>query len=118
MYHVACWQNREAERQRYAEQITLFCEAKGLFPQVMQYDDQECFFETAQKDAPTNAVIVPEWQDLNAARHLRLASYAPRADDLCSDLVLLFTPSGCGQTISCWSRFRKSIGEDWNAWIE
>ena len=51
MYRIAVLAEQEAERQRYAEQITLFCEAKGLFPQVMQYDDQERFFETAQKEA-------------------------------------------------------------------
>ena len=55
MYRIAVLAEQEAERQRYAEQIIRFCEAKGLFPQVMQYDDQERFFETAQKDAPTNA---------------------------------------------------------------
>ena len=48
MYRIAVLAEQEAERQRYAEQITRFCEAKGLFPQVMQYDDQERFFETAQ----------------------------------------------------------------------
>ena len=57
MYRIAVLAEQEAERQRYAEQITRFCEAKGLFPQVMQYDDQERVFKTAQKDAPTNAVI-------------------------------------------------------------
>ena len=50
MYRIAVLAEQETERQRYAEQITRFCEAKGLFPQVMQYDDQERFFETAQKD--------------------------------------------------------------------
>ena len=49
VYRIAVLAEQEAERQRYAEQITRFCEAKGLFPQVMQYDDQEHFFEIAQK---------------------------------------------------------------------
>ena len=49
VYRIAVLAEQEAERQRYAEQITRFCEAKGLFPQVMQYDDQERFFETSQK---------------------------------------------------------------------
>ena len=72
MYRIAVLAEQEAERQRYAEQITRFCEAKGLFPQVMQYDDQERFFETAQKDAPTNAVIALSGvAGLNAAEHLR-----------------------------------------------
>ena len=77
---------QEAERQRYAEQITRFCEAKGLFPQVMQYDDQERFFETAQKDAPTNAVIALSGvAGLNAAEHLR--SLCPACRMIwCSDL--------------------------------
>lgn len=44
VYRIAVLAEQEAERQRYAEQITRFCEAKGLFPQVMQYDDQEHFF--------------------------------------------------------------------------
>lgn len=44
MYRIAVLAEQEAERQRYAEQITQFCVAKGLFPQVMQYDDQERFF--------------------------------------------------------------------------
>ena len=57
MYRIAVLAEQEAERQRYAEQITRFCEAKGLFPQVMQYDDQERFFETAQKDAPLHSVL-------------------------------------------------------------
>ena len=57
MYRIAVLAEQEAERQRYAEQITRFCEAKGLFPQVMQYDDQERFFETTQKADLTNAVI-------------------------------------------------------------
>ena len=48
MYRIAVLAEQEAERQRYAEQITRFCEAKGLFPQVMQYDNQEHFFEMAQ----------------------------------------------------------------------
>ena len=31
MYRIAVLAEQEAERQRYAEQITRFCEAKGLF---------------------------------------------------------------------------------------
>lgn len=71
MYRIAVLAEQEAERQRYAEQITRFCEAKGLFPQVMQYDDQERFFETAQKADLTNAVIALSGvAGLNAAEHL------------------------------------------------
>ena len=83
---IAVLAEQEAERQRYAEQITRFCEAKGLFPQVMQYDDQERFFETSQKDAPTNAVIALSGvAGLNAAEHLR--SLCPACRMIwCSDL--------------------------------
>ena len=38
VYRIAVLAEQEAERQRYAEQITRFCLANGLFPQVMQYD--------------------------------------------------------------------------------
>ena len=86
MYRIAVLAEQEAERQRYAEQITRFCVAKGLFPQVMQYDDQERFFEAAQKDAPTNAVIALSGEaGLNAAEHLR--SLCPACRMIwCSDL--------------------------------
>jgi len=86
VYRIAVLAEQEAERKRYAEQITRFCEAKGLFPQVMQYDDQERFFETAQKDAPTNAVIALSGvAGLNAAEHLR--SLCPVCRMIwCSDL--------------------------------
>lgn len=49
VYRIAVLAEQEAERQRYAEQITRFCEAKGLFPQVMQYDDQEHFLKWRRK---------------------------------------------------------------------
>ena len=86
MYRIAVLAEQEAERQRYAEQITRLCEAKGLFPQVVQYDDQERFFEAAQKDAPTNAVIALSGvAGLNAAEHLR--SLCPACRMIwCSDL--------------------------------
>ena len=71
VYRIAVLAEQEAERQRYAEQITRFCEAKGLFPQVMQYDNQEHFFEMAQKADLTNAVIALSGvAGLNAAEHL------------------------------------------------
>ena len=86
MYRIAVLAEQEAERQRYAEQITRFCEAKGLFPQVMQYDNQEHFFEMAQKADLTNAVIALSGvAGLNAAEHLR--SLYPKCGIIwCSDL--------------------------------
>ena len=111
MYRIAVLAEQEAERQRYAEQITRFCEAKGLFPQVMQYDDQERFFKTAQKDAPTNAVIALSGvAGLNAAEHLR--SLVPRVpDDLgAATWISPFTPSGLrGRLFPAGAGFRGSI---------
>ena len=109
MYRIAVLAEQEAERQRYAEQITRFCEAKGLFPQVMQYDDQERFFETAQKEAPTNAVIALSGvAGLNAAEHLRSLCRVP--DDLVQRLG--FLPSrlpAAGRLFPAGAGFRGSI---------
>ena len=49
VYRIAVLAEQEAERQRYAEQITRFCEAKGLFPQVMQYDVRNVFLKRRRK---------------------------------------------------------------------
>lgn len=86
MYRIAVLAEQEADQQRYAEQITRVFEANGLFPLVMQYDGQERFFEAAQEDAPTNAVIALSGvAGLNAAEHLR--SLCPACRMIwCSDL--------------------------------
>ena len=86
MYRIAVLAEQEVERQRYAEQITRFCESRGLFSQVVQYDDQERFFEAARKDAPSNALIALSGvAGLNAAEHLR--SLCPACRIIwCSDL--------------------------------
>ena len=86
MHRIAVLSENEMEKQRYAEQITRFCEANGLFSQIMQYDDQERFFEIAQKDAPTNAIIALSGvAGLNAVEHLR--SLCPACRIIwCSDL--------------------------------
>ena len=86
MHRIAVLAENEVEKQRYAEQITRFCEAKGLFSQIMQYDNQERFFEIAQKAAPTNAVIALSGvAGLNAVEHLR--SLCPACRIIwCSDL--------------------------------
>ena len=82
---MPCWQNRKQSGSATPSNYPV-CEAKGLFPQVMQYDDQERFFETAQKEAPTNAVIALSGvAGLNAAEHLR--SLCPACRMIwCSDL--------------------------------
>ena len=64
VYRIAVLAEQEAERQRYAEQITRFFEAKGLFPQVTQYDDQERFLKRRRKMLqPMPSLLFPEWQD-------------------------------------------------------
>ena len=64
VYRIAVLAEQEAERQRYAEQITRFCVAKGLFPQVMQYDDQERFLKRRRKMLqPMPSLHFPGWQD-------------------------------------------------------
>lgn len=63
MYRIAVLAEQEAERQRYAEQITRFCESKGLFPQVVQYDDQERFLKRRRKLLqPMLSLHSPGWQ--------------------------------------------------------
>lgn len=57
MYHIAVLTEKEMEGQYDAEQIARFCSEKGMFPQIVQYQDQELFFENVQKIAPTNVVI-------------------------------------------------------------
>lgn len=72
MYHIAVLTEKEMEGQYDAEQIARFCSEKGMFPQIVQYQDQELFFENVQKIAPTNVVIAFSGvAGLNAAKHLR-----------------------------------------------
>ena len=48
MYRIAVLAEEKAERQYYAEIIARFCEDKGIFPKIMQYGEQESFFEKAK----------------------------------------------------------------------
>ena len=73
MYRIAVLAEEKAERQYYAEIIARFCEDKGIFPKIMQYGEQESFFE------------LPGVNGLNAAEHLR--SLCPTCRIIwCSDL--------------------------------
>ena len=86
MYHIAVLAEKETEGQRYAELIDRFCKVRGLFPQIMQYNDEEYFFEGVKKSAPTHAVIALSGvKGLNAAEHLR-ALYPACRIIWCSDL--------------------------------
>ena len=57
MYRIAVLAEEKAERQYYAEIIARFCEDKGIFPKIMQYGEQESFFEKAKKYMLTYAII-------------------------------------------------------------
>jgi len=39
VYHIAVLAEKEMEGQYYAEQIAWFCSEKGMFPQIVQYQD-------------------------------------------------------------------------------
>ncbi len=86
MYRIAVLTDREMQGQNYAEQITRFCNERGLFPQIECHQNQEHFFESAQKAAPTNALVaLPGVAGLNAVEHLR--SLLPACGVIwCSDL--------------------------------
>lgn len=86
MYRIAVLAEEKAERQYYTEIIARFCEDKGIFPKIMQYGEQESFFEKAKKYMLTYAIIaLPGVNGLNAAEHLR--SLCPTCRIIwCSDL--------------------------------
>lgn len=86
MYRIAILAEKETEGQYYAEQISRFCSEKGIFPQIVQYQDQERFFDDMQKAAPTNVLIAFSGvAGLNAAEHLHALDPACRII-WCSDL--------------------------------
>ena len=71
MYRIAVLAEEKAERQYYAEIIARFCEDKGIFPKIMQYGEQESFFEKAAEHlrslCPTCRII---WcSDLDFSLH-------------------------------------------------
>ena len=90
MYRIAVLAEQEAERQRYAEQITRFCEAKGLFPQVMPYDDQErsnqcrhCTFRSGRTECSgASSLLMPRVPDDLVQRLGFLPSRLPAAGRL------------------------------------
>lgn len=86
MYRIAVLAEEETEGQRYAAQIRQFCSSRGIFPQIIQYDDPERFFENLPKDVPTNAVIALSGvMGLNTAERLHALCPACRII-WCSDL--------------------------------
>lgn len=86
VYRIAILTRSEAQGELLVEQISRFCDERGLFPDLEQYRDQEWFFEAARKMPLTNAVIaLPGVDGLNAVEHLR--ALCPRTRIIwCSDL--------------------------------
>ena len=86
MYRIAILTRSEAQGELLMEQISRFCDERGLFPDLEQYRDQEWFFEAARKMPLTNAVIaLPGVDGLNAVEHLR--ALCPQTRIIwCSDL--------------------------------
>ena len=86
VYRIAILTKSEAQGEFLMEQISRFCDERGLFPDLEQYRDQEWFFEAARKMPLTNAVIaLPGVDGLNAVEHLRALSPKTRII-WCSDL--------------------------------
>lgn len=86
VYRIAVLAEEETEGQYYAEQISRFYSEKGIFPHIVQYQDQECFFENVQKTAPTNVVIAFSGvAGLDMVEHLHALDPACRII-WCSDL--------------------------------
>ena len=86
VYRIAILTKSEAQGEFLMEQLSRFCDERGLFPDLEQYRDQEWFFEAARKMPLTNAVIaLPGVDGLNAVEHLR--ALCPRTRIIwCSDL--------------------------------
>ena len=86
MYRIYVLADQDAAMERYVNPIIRFCSARGLFPQIECHGNQESFFESVRKAAPTNALIaLPGVAGLNAAEHLR--SLLPACGIIwCSDL--------------------------------
>ena len=49
VYRIAILTRSEAQGELLMEQISRFCDERGLFPDLEQYRDQEWFFEAARK---------------------------------------------------------------------
>ena len=99
MYRIAVLAEEETEGQYYVEQTSRFYSEKGIFPHIVQYQDQECFFENVQKTAPTNVVIAFSGvAGLDMAEHLM---HLIRHAGSYGAVIWIFrcTRTDCGQTI-------------------
>ena len=86
MYRIAVLAGSGSREAFFTEQLLRFAAARGLFPKIESFRDQERFFEAARKAPPTNAVIaLPGVDGLNAIEHLRALCPETRVI-WCSDL--------------------------------
>ena len=83
---LPCWQNRKQSGSATPSKLPGFVKRRGCFRRSCNMTIRNVFFETSQKDAPTNAVIALSGvAGLNAAEHLR--SLYPKCGIIwCSDL--------------------------------
>jgi len=86
VYRIAVLAGSGSQETFFTEQLLRFAAARGLFPKIESFRDQERFFEAARKAPPTNAVIaLPGVDGLNAVEHLRALCPETRVI-WCSDL--------------------------------
>lgn len=86
MYRIAVLTDQTDAGQRYMDQISDFCEERGIFPNMELYQDRELFFLQVLEKMPTSVVVdLPGVTGLNAVEHLR--SLCPHCGIIwCSDL--------------------------------
>ncbi len=72
MYRIAVLSESADTGQRLAGWTNTFCEEKGIFPIIEQYDDHEAFFEQMKSSKPSSVILaLPGVLGLNVAEHLR-----------------------------------------------
>ena len=86
VYRIGVLAEEKKEGQEYEKRIRGFCSARGIFPELKTYWNQETFFEQIQRSEPTSVFLALRGvAGLNAAEHLR--SLYPRCGLVwCSDL--------------------------------
>lgn len=86
MYRIAILTEQETQGQCFEAQISRFCKKRGVFPQIVQYQNQEDFFEAVSKAPLSHALLaLPGVGGLNAVEHLRALHPSCRII-WCSDL--------------------------------
>ncbi len=72
MYRIAVLSENADTGQRLAGWTNAFCEEKGIFPVIEQYEDYEAFFAQIKYGKPSSVILaLPGVLGLNVAEHLR-----------------------------------------------